>query len=185
MKRLIREELLEKRKMHGCAEKDSKDCAIKDLLFALPEFSRAKTILFYVSIRGEVKTEVAISESLKMGKKVLVPFAKLKDKTLMISEIHNLDELSPGAFGIPEPKHPHEFPLDEIDLVVIPGIAFDRKGNRLGYGMGFYDRFLKNLKGDVPLVALAYEFQIVNAVPRDDNDIVVHKIVTEKEVISC
>jgi 5-formyltetrahydrofolate cyclo-ligase len=174
-----------RRKNHGEAEKGPKDDAIRQTLLSLPELKRAGTVLFYVSIGGEVRTEEAISETLRMGKKVLVPFANANDRTLKISEIHDLDELSPGAFGIPEPKHPKEFPLNEIDLVVIPGIAFDRSGNRVGYGMGFYDRFLNNLKKNVPLVAVAYDFQIVDSVPRDANDIRVHKIVTEKEVIEC
>ncbi len=185
MKKDIRKKMLEARKSHGKDEKETKDDSIRERLFSLPEFAKAKVVLFYVSVRGEVGTARAISESLKMGKKVLVPFSNMKENHMMISEIHNLNELSPGAFGIPEPKHPREFPLDKIDLVVIPGIAFDRKGNRIGYGLGFYDKFLVNVKRSVPRVAVAYGFQVLDAVPADEKDIAVHKIVTEKEIIDC
>jgi len=185
MKNFIRRKILSVRENHKEEERAEKDQRIKEKLFSLPEFEKAKCVLFYVSIKGEVRTYDMISDTLEKGKRVLVPLADLKKKDLLISEINDLDELSPGAFGIPEPKDPREFPLEKIDLVVIPGIAFDRKGNRVGYGMGFYDRFLKKLRKRTPLIALAYDFQIVSKIPADDHDIRVHKIVTEKEVIEC
>ena len=185
MKHHIRRKVLEIRDKHKKGEKHCKDCAIREKLFKLPEFSKANIILFYVSVKGEVRTDRMISQALRRGKKILVPFAKPKEKELLISEIHDLNELSPGAFGIPAPMHPKEFPLNKIDLVIIPGIAFDKKGNRIGYGRGFYDRFLKKLKKNVPLVALAYDFQIVEQIPTDRMDVKVHKIITEKGVISC
>ncbi|MEE9322996.1 MAG: 5-formyltetrahydrofolate cyclo-ligase [Candidatus Aenigmarchaeota archaeon] len=185
MKHLIRKKILSARENHKGEDRFCKDCAIKGKMFSLPEFKKAKIILFYVSVRGEVRTDKMISESLEKGKRILVPFANLKEKTLLISEINNLDELEPGAFGIPEPKKPKDFPLDKIDLVVIPGIAFDKKGNRVGYGMGFYDRFLKTLKKNIPLIALAYDLQIVNHIPTDGKDVRIHKIITEKEIIEC
>ncbi len=185
MKHKIRKKILSVREKHKKEDRFCKDCMIKDKMFSLPEFKKAKIILFYVSIKGEVRTDKMISESLDKGKRILVPFADLKKKRLLISEINDLDDLSPGAFGIPEPKSPKEFPLEKIDLVVIPGIAFDSKGNRVGYGMGFYDRFLKKLKSHVPLIALAYDLQIVNRIPTDGKDVRLHKIITEKEIIEC
>ena len=185
MKHLIRKKILSVRESHDESERFCKDCMIKDNFFSLPEFKKAKIILFYVSIKGEVRTEKMISESLEKGKRTLVPFTNLKKKTLLISEINDLDDLSPGAFGIPEPKNPKEFALEKTDLVIIPGIAFDRKGNRAGYGVGFYDRLLKNLKPHVPLIALAYDLQIVSEIPTDGKDVRVHKILTEKEIIEC
>lgn len=185
MKHKIRKKILEVRENHDESERSKKDSAIKGKMFSLPEFKKAKIILFYVSIRGEVRTDKMISESLEKGKRILVPFADLKNKTLLISEINDLDELSPGAFGIPEPKNPKEFPLERIDIVVIPGIAFDMKGNRVGYGMGFYDRFLKTLKPHVHKIALSYGLQIVSGIPTDGEDVRVNKIITEKEIIGC
>lgn len=185
MKHLIRKKILSVRKRHKEEDRVIKDKEIEDKMFSLPEFKKAKIILFYVSIKGEVRTDNAISESLERGKHILVPFADLKKRELLISEIKDLDELSPGAFGIPEPKNPKEFPLEKIDMVVIPGIAFDREGNRVGYGMGFYDRFLKTLKPRIPRIALAYDFQIVGEIPTDGHDVRIHKIITEKEIVEC
>jgi 5-formyltetrahydrofolate cyclo-ligase len=185
MKHKIRKKILEARENHEESERSKKDSAIEDKMFSLHEFKKAKIILFYVSIRGEVRTDKMISESLEKGKRILVPFADLKNKRLLISEINDLDELSPGAFGIPEPKNPREFPLEKIDLVIIPGIAFDKKGNRVGYGMGFYDRFLKGFKSHVPKIALAYDLQIVSEIPADGDDVRVDKVITEKEIIEC
>jgi 5-formyltetrahydrofolate cyclo-ligase len=184
-KDLIRREILTKRSTQMGDRKLPKDEAIKKRLMELPEYKNAKIILFYVSVRGEVKTSEMISESLSHGKKILVPVADVKHRKLMISEIHDLNELSPGAFGIPEPKHPHEFPIEKIDLVIVPGIAFDSLGNRVGYGTGFYDRFLKKIKKGVPFIALGYDFQLVHKIPANRMDVKVHKIVTEKGIINC
>jgi len=185
MKHKIRKKILAVRENHKEEDRLTKDQEIKKKMFSLLEFRKAKIVLFYVSIKGEVRTDKMISESLEKGKRILVPFADLNKRTLLISEINNLEELEPGAFGIPEPKNPREFPLEKIDLVVIPGIAFDRKGNRVGYGMGFYDRFLKGLKPHVPKIALAYDFQIVNEIPAEGEDVTVDMIITEKEIIQC
>lgn len=184
-KDLIRREILTKRSLQKADIKLPKDAAIRKRLMELPEYRDAKIILFYVSVRGEVKTDDMISESLSHGKKILVPVADVKHRKLMISEIHDLNELSTGAFGIPEPKYPHEFPIGKIDLVIVPGIAFDHFGNRVGYGTGFYDRFLKKIKKGVPLIALGYDFQIVHKIRANRMDVKVHKIVTEKGIISC
>jgi len=99
--------------------------------------------------------------------------------------LKNLNELEPGAFNILEPKKEFFRPVspDDIDLVIIPGVAFDKDGDRIGYGMGFYDRFLRSMKKNIPVVALAYEFQIVDDIPVDDTDVTVHKIITEERII--
>lgn len=185
MKEFIRREILARRNKQKGDVKLGKDCKIKKKFMELPEFKKARIILFYVSIRGEVKTDGMISECLNNNKRVLVPFANIETNQLLISEINNLDELEPGSFGIPEPKNPRKFPLDKVDLVITPGIAFDRKGNRVGYGTGFYDRFLKKLKKGIPFIGLAYGFQMVKEIPTDGMDVRVHKIVTEKEIIEC
>jgi len=184
MKHFIRKKiLLRKGKDRGCG-RPAKDSEIRNRLFSMPEFMKAKIILFYVSMKGEVKTEKAISETLRMGKRVLVPFVSLKSGEMLISEINDLHDLSHGAFGIPTPKHPREFPIDKVDLVIVPGIAFDKKGNRVSYGGGFYDRFLKQLKDD-NFIALAYDLQLVPRITPNKTDIRLQKIITEKEIINC
>jgi 5-formyltetrahydrofolate cyclo-ligase len=184
-KDIIRRDILTRRSTQKGDVKQPKDEAIKKRLMELPEYKSAKTILFYVSVRGEVRTYDMISESLTKGKKILVPLADVKNKKLLLSELDNLNDLSPGSFGIPEPKHLHQMDIKSVDLVIVPGIAFDKYGNRVGYGTGFYDRFLKKISKGVPVIALGYDFQLVHEIPSNKMDVKVHKIVTEKGVVNC
>ena len=159
---------------------------IKERLFRSPEFINAKTIMFYVSTKDEVKTEFMIKDALKLGKKVVVPISDLKKRTLHLSEIKDFDnELEPGVFNILEPEKEFLRPVsaEEVDLVIVPGVAFDEEGDRIGYGMGFYDRFLRTIRKHVPVIGLAYELQIVDDIPVDDTDVTVDKIVTEERII--
>ena len=123
-----------------------------------------------------------IRRALAFGKRVVLP--KVVGTGLELFEISDLDrDVSPGAWGIPEPHEPRPVRLGEIDLIVVPGAAFDKHGNRLGYGAGFYDKLLAGFPGAT--VALAFEAQIVPLVPADLHDIAVGKIVTERRVIEA
>jgi len=181
----IRKRILSLRNSQSIFQAITKSRRIKQKLFTLPEFVRAKTILFYVSTKDEVETKNMIKEALNLGKRVVVPISDVKNKKLILSELKNLDELEPGAFNILEPKKQFFRPVspEDIDLVIVPGVAFDERGNRIGYGMGFYDRFLRSLKKRVPVVGLAYDFQIVDNIPVDDKDVTVDKAVSEERVI--
>jgi len=181
----IRKRILSLRDSQTEEEMRSKSELIQKRLFNLPEFKKAKTIMFYVAMGSEVRTEQMIKQALKQGKRVVVPISDVKKRKLILSELKDFDELKPGTFNILEPKKEFIRPVsaEEIDLVIVPGIAFDKKGNRIGYGMGFYDKFLTSLKKRIPVVGLAYELQIVDAIPVDDKDVTVNKVITEKEVI--
>lgn len=185
MKQLIRRDIITKRSAQKGDVKQEKDKDIRKKLLSMPEFGKSSIILFYVSIRGEVKTDDLISEALGKGKRVLVPFVDLEKEEMMISEIKDLNELEKGAFGIPEPKNPKEFPIDKIDLVIVPGVAFDRRGNRIGFGTGFYDKFLSRLPKETPFIALAYDFQVLREIPKGKDDVKIDKIITETETINC
>ena len=130
-------------------ERTKKSIEIKKRLFLLEEFKRAKLVMFYVSKGGEeVETKDMILETLRMGKRVAVPVTVLSEKNLYPAEITDYDkELSEGRYGILEPRQGsiRPVPLEEIDLVIVPGVAFDDKSNRLGRGEGYYDRFLGGL----------------------------------------
>ncbi len=122
-----------------------------------------------------------IRHALAAGKRIVLP--KVTGNELAIFEIMDFDrDVSPGAWGIPEPVESHPVDLAEIDFIVAPGAAFDERGNRLGYGAGFYDKILSSFKGMTS--ALAFEAQIVPDVPVSAHDIPVQKIVTEKRVIT-
>lgn len=184
-KKTIRQEILLKRNAIPENIKKGKDIAIRQLLIRLPEFTDAKTILFYASFRSEVDTMELIKISLSQGKHAVLPKVDKKNKMLKLYEIKAMCELMQGYMGILEPSVSEErlTGLDDIGLVIIPGAAFDVSGNRLGYGAGFYDKLLAGTKNKIPVIALSYEEQIIEKIPSEPHDIKVDKIVTENRVI--
>ncbi len=184
MKRCIKNKILLIRDAQSNEEMISKSLQIEKNLLGSEEFDKAKTVMFYISRGSEVHTRMMIKEAMKKRKKVLVPVTKLDEKELSVSELLDLDELKLGAFDVPEPKNPKLFSADKIDLIIVPGIAFDKNGNRLGYGLGFYDRFLCSLKEGATIVALAYDFQVLDEIPNDHHDVPVDTIITESQIIS-
>jgi 5-formyltetrahydrofolate cyclo-ligase len=120
-----------------------------------------------------------IKHAQQMGKKVAVPVIRGEDK-LIASLLKNSDNaLSPGPYGILQPRESRELSLEEIDLVIVPGVAFDKKGNRLGRGRGYYDRFLKDLTlRGIPSVGIAFDFQVVDNIPTLPHDLPVAKLIT-------
>ncbi len=186
MKAHLRKEMLSKRDKLSEKDIELKSRMIKKSLFALSEFKNANLVLFYAAFRSEVKTEKMIKEALKTGKRIALPVVSKKGDRLLISELKDYDkELAPGYYNIPEQKekyHRLKF-LNEVDLVILPGVGFDEKGNRLGYGGGFYDRLLSETDHDITLIGLAYEVQITPRIHKSPHDVKVDKIVTEKRVI--
>jgi 5-formyltetrahydrofolate cyclo-ligase len=185
MKNMLRKEILEKRNSIPLPERKKKDILIKQRLFSLSAFTVARTILFYASFRTEVDTNSMIEESLKMGKAVLVPKVNKKLQRLLLYEIKNLRELSPGYMGIPEPSLPDNRlrEIEDIALVIVPGVGFDRLGNRLGYGSGYYDILLSDVKKKIPFLALAYEEQLIDLIPSENHDVRVDMVVTDCQII--
>ena len=167
-KKKIREELLKKLKDHKEVERLHKSFKIAHKLFLLEEFIKAKTVLFYLSMDGEVDTLRMIKEAIKQGKRVAVPVICRAAHEMIPSLIEDTEtELKTGPYGVRHPKEEcvRPIPLESIDLVVLPGLAFDEVGNRLGRGMGYYDRFLSRLPRHVPTVGLAFDFQIIRDFP--------------------
>lgn len=163
-----------------------KSAVIATKFLALPEYQRATTVMAYVDFRNEVQTASIIENALYQGKRLVVPITDVPNKRLILSQIVNFpDDLTPGTWGILEPKPHCVRPVEpgEIDLVIVPGVAFDTSGNRLGYGGGFYDRFLPQTKGGTTLVSLAFEMQIRPNVYPDEHDIPVHILITEARVL--
>ena len=183
----IRSKFLAKRKAMSDQEVKEKSRSIVSRLVEMNEFRSAKLVHCFVSTprRHEVYTHDLIKDLLSKGVGVAIPVTDLKDKTLIHSEIKSLDELEVRTFGILESKDGYLRPvaLGEIDLVVVPGLAFDPTGNRIGYGAGFYDGFLKSLS--VPKIALAYEWQVVPRITPTPSDAPVDGIVTEERCYDC
>lgn len=183
----IRQDILRKRDSIEPGTRKAKDLRIKENLIALPEFRQAKVIFCFASFRSEVSTSAQMEEALRLGKSVLLPSVDRRNRELRLFEIKALDELSPGYMGIPEPRvaMERERDINDVTLVVLPGAAFDPTGARLGYGGGYYDKLLARLKRKIPLIALAYEEQILDSLPFEAHDIKVHMIVTDERIIRC
>lgn len=184
MKDRIREQVLDARSRLSPEQRRAGSSEIESRLFGLPEFRSAAAVMFFASFRSEVDTHPMIRRALAEGKRVVLP--KVKGKGLELFAISSIDrDVKSGAWGIPEPYGPGARPVEakDIGLIVVPGAAFDRQGNRIGYGAGFYDRLLASYAGMT--VAVAFELQVLENIPADPHDVPVKKIVTEKRVIVC
>lgn len=163
------------------------------LVITHPWFLQAEEIYTYVDYNGEAGTRKIIETAIWMGKSVWVP--KVTGDTMHFYRIGSLDELRPGAYGIPEPggKGPADGSILEPGkacikdkLMVMPGVAFDRQCHRVGYGGGYYDRYLSAHQTDLPkfrIMALAFEFQILPEVPHEEHDMTPEIVVTEKRIL--
>jgi len=172
-KQRIRKRILKKLKSQKEEQRRKKSLAIKRKLFASSEFKRAKTVMFYVSDSYEVQTRSMIKQALKMGKKIAVPMTDTRLKKLTPCRIRDLDkQLCKGPYGIYQPRAgcKNKIPASKIDLVLVPGVAFDKNGRRLGRGAGYYDRLLKKVPRKTPRLGLAFDFQVLKSVPTLSHD---------------
>lgn len=153
---------------------------------ALPEFAGARTILSYLSFRSEVETAAINRLILEAGKRLGAPLAVPETRGIQPRLVSDLSEdVESGYMGIPEPVPARTPPLvlTDIDLVLVPGLAFDPAGNRLGYGRAFYDSFLCILPPTAAFVGLCFDCQFVERVPAEPTDVTVHVIVTESRTV--
>ena len=181
LKTTIRKQAHENRRAQG--EKDSVSEKIVDRFIDLPEYQAAHTIMFYVDVRDEVRTRQALPAAVASGKRIVVPYCV--DGELELFWLENMEELELGMYRILEPKNELRTveskrlqPID-LDLVMVPGVAFDRTGGRTGHGKGYYDKLLQHARLDAPLIALAFECQLFEKIPAESHDIYMDKIVTE------
>ena len=136
--------------------------------YATAYYENAETIYGYLPYNQEVRTVPILEQALRDGKKVAVP--KVYGDTMRFIYLDDLTQVAPSEMGIPEPVADAPVARDEKALVLMPGLAFDKKGNRMGYGGGYYDKFLAE-EPDHPTVALCYGFQMVEHIPTEDYDI--------------
>ena len=182
MKTRLKQQILEKRSLLSKEDIGKKSALIKNSLFNLEQYKNSKAIMFFASIGNEVNTHDMIRQALK-NKTVIVP--KVFHHGIEPSVIISFDNLiAAGKFKIPEPIEAMKIAYKNIEMVLVPGIAFDKEGHRVGYGFGYYDRFLHHVPRAVK-VGLAFDFQIVDKVPKEPHDLPVEIIVTEDRVIDC
>ena len=183
-KRRLRAEALRNRDRLSPAEHEAKSARIVRRLIGLPVYRDAGTVSAFVTFRSEVDTRVLLEDLLKAGRTVAVPRVTGPGEM----EFHRLADpgrdLAPGTWGIPEPD-PRLERVDPgaFDLVIAPGAAFDARGFRIGYGGGYYDRYLRRLRPDCAVLSPAFELQVVPRVPTEPFDEAVDLVVTEDRVI--
>ncbi len=176
----MRQEYLIKRKKLTDKEKEEKSKEIQKKLFSADAYKNAKTVMFYISLDDEVITSEMIINALK-DKKVLVPRTILKDKCMEAVEITKKTEFKENKLKIPEPVDGKIFSKEKIDLVIIPAVAFDFWGHRIGYGQGYYDRFCKGMKSTK--IGLAYDVQLTEKIPAESHDVKADLVITEKRTL--
>lgn len=149
---------------------------IKDRLFRLAVFKKAKKAMFYVTFDGEVDTKEMIIEAQKKGKTVVIPVCDRNKRIIVPCKIGKEEKLKRGCYNVPEPLIKKRVALKDLDLVVVPGVAFDKRGNRLGRGKGYYDCFLKGLPKHCVSIGLAFDFQVLPCLPVAAHDVCVDKL---------
>ncbi len=175
-KQRIRNTILMKLKTQKEENRNKKSCYIKNKLFRNRVFKKAKTVMFYMSFGGEVDTVDMIKAAQKLGKTVVVPVCG-RNRMMSPCVLKDKGALLRGPYGIREPALRKPVNLKSLDLVVVPGLAFDKKGRRLGRGKGYYDRFLPKISRHSVAIGLAYDFQILPFIPTTKNDVDVHKVI--------
>ena len=177
-KKALRKDLIKKREK--IPDKEIKSHEIFEKLRNLNEWKDAKIINTYVSLKEEVDTRFIIYHALLEGKRVFCPITK--GENLIFGEIFSFNDLIYGACGILEPKEPSNISIDEFDLIIVPGIAFDRSGYRIGYGKGYCDRFLKDIKRGIK-IGLVFDDLLLDSLSVEEHDEKVDIIITEGKII--
>jgi len=178
----IRKDMKVRLQAQTAEDRAQKSRMIQEKVFALDVFQRATTVLVYASHDGEVETGHLLGEFLKLKKIIGLPKVVQKQRQILPIRVDNLtDDLESGLYGILEPKYQHDriLSLQELDLVVVPGLAYDRTRHRLGRGAGYYDRFLSTLPSKTITIGLAFDFQIIESLPeRTPLDLPVSLVIT-------
>jgi 5-formyltetrahydrofolate cyclo-ligase len=186
MKEYLRKDLLKKRNNLSNLEVIKKSSHIKKRLFNMNEYKKSQTIFYYISYDNEVYTHDMIKKSILDNKNIVVPVSDKINRKLILSKLDKWDDLEIGSYNVLEPKKKciKKTSIDKIDLILVPGVGFDIKGNRIGHGMGYFDKLLKD-SNYLDHIGLAFELQIIDFIPTEKHDISVNKIITENRIINC
>ena len=160
---------------------------ITNKLLQMDIIKNAKTIMLYLDFNNEVSTDNLINKLISMGKTVASPITLKEERKLIPSQITNLEDgVQYGAYNIREPKPEYSPTIDikDLDIVIVPAVAYDRNCYRLGYGGGFYDRFLENLRNDSVTIGIAFDLQIFDEIPKEPHDAQLDYIVTESTILT-
>jgi len=182
-KEVIRKKIKMKMRNQKGAERSRRSRVIHKKIFIKKEFLNAKRVMLYVSKgTGEVETGPIIKKALKMGKKVVLPVTLKRDEGIKPVYLRDSRSMEKGPYGIYEPKGPSNRKsavLKDIDLVIVPGVAFDRRNNRIGRGKGYYDNFLRRLPESRPKIGLGFRFQLLDKIPATKRDMPLTSVITD------
>lgn len=176
----LREEFLRKRRSLLGPTVTSKSDQIFRNVIKLKELNLAQNFLVYLPVNKEVDTKHLIEYLLSQKSGIFVPAFSKSSNTYKVARFTGFDNLIEGPYRIPQPKNIEEVDINLIDVDLIPGLGFDRRGVRLGYGKGVYDKLLGASRAS--RLALAYDFQVVNRIPKEKHDLVVDMIITESRI---
>lgn len=181
MKNKIREEMKQRRKAMTPEDAFEKSQSAQKIFLESEQYKKAKSVMLYIPLGKEVETTDIIRDAFSSGKNVLVPVTDNETYEISAYRITESTEFEKGTFSVKEPKEKVSFDKNEIDVVLVPGIAFDRLGGRVGFGKGCYDKFLK--KTNAVKIGFCYDFQLVDYIETNSNDISMDYIITEKGII--
>ncbi|OGO77579.1 MAG: 5-formyltetrahydrofolate cyclo-ligase [Clostridiales bacterium GWB2_37_7] len=186
-KKLIRTSVLKKRNSLTPAEINKAERQIMVNLMKLDQFINSQNIFCYLSFRSEVPTQSIIEHCQQQGKNVYIPICITETKEMVITKYDSDVKLETSNYGVQEPSKSTIKLADRniLDTSIMPGAVFDAKGYRIGYGAGYYDKFFSHIDKQIYKIALAFSFQVIDEVPKDEYDIPVDCIVTEQEIITC
>jgi 5-formyltetrahydrofolate cyclo-ligase len=185
LKKEIRARSLARRNTITPEERQVQGQRVLGYLLAMDTYNKAKRVLLYASYQSEVPTEPIIENALKSGREVVLPRVDESNGCLTKHIIGSMGDVEAGFKGIPEPTTDVCIRVEDVDIVIVPGVAFSPDGARIGYGGGYYDRLLPRVKGTIPIVALAYEEQMFDNLPSEGHDISMDLIITPERIISC
>ena len=188
-KKAIRKSILSRREQLAPEERDAHSAAITERLLRLPEYRQASVVLGYMNFGTEFTSELWVAQVLADGRRLVLPKVNHHTNHLDLYRVDDPEtQLASGLWGIREPiveRCERLNSLNEVEFALLPGVAFTRNGDRLGYGGGFYDKLLASMAHRPPLVAAAFALQIVTDIPQEPTDIRVEWIITEQETIDC
>jgi 5-formyltetrahydrofolate cyclo-ligase len=185
-KRQLRRSMLVVRRSLSTAERMACSRRVWEHVTSLFCYRQARVVLGYMACDHEVLTDGLMRQIIASGKQLVLPVVQTDRQGMTLYVIQDLErDVAPGYRGIlePQPQRTRVIAPETLELVLVPGVAFDQRGGRLGFGAGFYDRLLGRLPRDIPTVGLAFDFQVIPRLPSQPHDIMLHAIVTESRVI--
>lgn len=188
MKKNIRQEILSLRKLLTPEEVAKKSEQIFKRLTSLTLYADANNVMLYIDFRNEAKTDLIMAHLLENNKGAVIPISISGTRDMILSQVFDpKKELERSSYGIlePKPEYIRKVNPEQLDLVIVPGVAFDKEGYRIGYGGGYYDTFFNKLEKSIASMAIAFDLQIVESVPTEEYDLPVDYIITESRLIDC